>query len=455
MSSFFRRLVVLVAVVFWSQPSLSQPAGPKAAAPEPPSACTTGRASAISELACEVQQALGKVPASSLVVAAPLVTDQKAVTPNELGARLASVVAGALGSGIKNTGEPANLSRARTLAAKAGTLVHLVPEIVRGELRLTADVYPVPKNFWDRVRDPEPSPTSHTYAARRVDAELRTFFPPVPLVAKRIDKATTSEGSPVAVACGDVNGDGALEIALVGRTRVQIGRLRQGKFVSFAQSSWTQLSPLSRSPLREPIASAVIEPGKWLDIGSSDRLDGVRLDASFAPIQKLGRRLPWPGGGCAKIIGTSVRPEIEACAPTDAAPLLAKMDRVGDALAGAVVMGKNGKSRTLRAQRQFNESLVILRDDGGRRVEVEGVGAQIAVADVDGDGQPELIGSADTLEPTGDALVVRTWQDDGKLVERSRVAVQSGVRAVSVCPPDSSGLAPVVMATQGEIWLIH
>jgi hypothetical protein len=252
-----------------------------------------------------------------------------------------------------------------------------------------------------------------------------------------------------------VNGDGALEIALVGRTRVQIGRLRGGRFVAFAQSSWTQLSPLSRSPLREPIASAVIEPGKWLDIGSSDRLDAVRLNASFAPIQKLGHRLPWPGGGCAKIFGTNVRPEIEACTATDGAPALAKMERVADALAGAIVTNKSGKTRVLRALRAFNESLVVLRDDAGKRVEVEGVGAQIAVADVDGDGQPELIGSADTLEPAGDALVVRTWQDDGKLVERTRVSVQSGVRALSVCPADSAGLSPVVLATSGEIWLIH
>jgi hypothetical protein len=411
--------------------------------------------SAISELACEVTHALAKVPGSSLVVSAPLVSDQKPTAPNELGARLAAVVAGAFGSGVKSTGEAATLSRARTLAAKAGTLVHLQPEIVKGELRLTADVYPVPRNFWDRVRDPEPSPTSHAYTARRLDAELRTFFPPVPLVAKRIDKAVTSETSPVAVACGDVNGDGALEIALVGRTRVQIGRIRGGKFSAFATSSWTQLSPLSRSPLKDPIATAVIEPGKWLDLGSTDRLDAVRLDSSFALSQKLGRRLPWPGGGCAKILGTSIRPEIEACVPSDGAPTLAKMERVGDALAGAVLTSKTGAARTLRAQRQFNESTVLLRDDKGRHVEVAGVGAQIAVGDLDGDGQPELVGSADTLDPAADALIVRTWQDDGKLVERSRVAVQAGVRAVSVCPADGTGLAPVVVAMPGEMWVIH
>ncbi len=280
-------------------------------------------------------------------------------------------------------------------------------------------------------------------------------MPPVPLVAKRIDKAVTDETSPVAVACGDINGDGALEIALIGRTRVQIGRIRSGRFVAFAMSSWSELSQLSRSPLREPIASAWIETGKWLDFGSSDRLDAVRLDASFRLAKKLGHRLPWPGGGCSKINGTHVRPEVAACAPTDPDPANIKLGRVLDALGGAVIVGKNGKARSVRAERAFNESLVVVRDDSGHQVEVEGVGAQIAVGDLDGDGQPELVSSADTLDPTGDALVLRTWQDDGKLVERTRIAVQSGVRAIAVCPSEVAGLAPVVMATRGEVWLVH
>ncbi len=437
-------------------PSRAQPDKGAAPAPTPaeaPRACTTGRASALSELGCELKEALGKLPADALVVAAPLAADAKLADAAQLAARLLSVTAGALG--LKSSSEAATLARARTLAARSGTLVHLVPEIQRGEVRLTADVYPVPKSFWDRVRDPEPNPRAHAFASRRLDAELRTFFPPVPLVAKRTDKAGTGEQSPVAVACGDLNGDGSLEAVLVGRSRAQLGRVRAGRFVASATVAWTQLSPLSRAPLREPIGSAAIEPGRWVDIGLTDRLDAVRLDASFALKEKLGRRLPWPAGGCSKVLGTSIRPEIEACSKGDEAPKVARMEKPGDAMAGATVLGRDGKPRQVRALRVFNESSVLLRDDAGRSARLEAAGAQLAVGDLDGDGQPEILSSSDTLDESGDALVVHTWQDDGKLVERLRVAVPTGVRALAACPADGSGLAAVLVATPGELWVLR
>lgn len=450
------KLAALALTVSLGRAGSAQPDKAPAAAPpaaEAPKTCTTGRASALSELGCELVTALGKVPAGALVVAAPLASDAKPNDPAQLGARLVSVVAGALG--LKSSSEAATLARARTLAAQAGTLVHVQPELQRGELRVTVDVYPVPRSFWDRVRDPEPNPRAHAFASRRLDAELRTFFPPVPLVAKRTDKATTGEQSPVAVACGDLNGDGSLEAVLVGRARAQLGRVRAGRFVATATAAWTQLSPLSRAPLREPIASAAIEPGRWVDIGLSDRLDAVRLDTSFVQSEKLGRRLPWPGGGCSKILGSSVRQEIEPCGKGDEAPKLLSMDKPGDAIAGATVLGRDGKPRAVRALRVFNESTVLVRDDAGRSARLEGAGAQLAVGDLDGDGQPELLSSADTLDESGDALIVHTWQDDAKLVERLRVAVPTGVRALAVCPAEGPGLAAVLLATPGELWVIR
>jgi hypothetical protein len=436
-------------------PTVPPPAATKTAAPAPaPSdACPNGRTSALSELACELGRALGKVPAGAVVVSAPLAGDSKPTTPAELTTRITSILAGTLGS--KSSSEVATLSRARTIASTSGTLVFVQSELAKGELRVSADIYPVPRSFWDRVRDPEPNPTQHAFATRRIDAELRGFFPPVPLVAKRTDKATSSEPNPLAIACGDINGDGSLELVLVGRVRVQMGRIRAGRFAPLATASWTQLSPLSRAPLREPIASAWIEGGRWVDVGSTDRLDAVRLDASFGSPLKLGHRLPWPAGGCSKIQGVSVRPEIEACSAGDAAPALERMEKPADALAGAIVVGKNGKARTIRAERAFNEATVIVRDDTGRRALLEGSGAQLAIGDLDGDGQPEIVSSADTLEASGDAVIVHTWQEDGKLVERMRVAVPSGVRAIGVCPPESVGLAPIALATSGEIWILR
>ncbi|MBK7584360.1 MAG: hypothetical protein IPI67_29665 [Myxococcales bacterium] len=449
------QLAVLAAIALSARPGNTQP-GATAGAPPAPEAtkdCSSGRQGALSELACEVGRALTKLPAGALVVSAPLTTDTKLLDANAFTTRLTSVLAGALG--LKSSSEAATLARARTLASQAGTLVHLVPEIRGGELRLTVDVYPVPKSFWDRVRDPEPNPRAHAFASRRLDAELRTFLPPVPLVAKRTDKATSGEQSPVAVACGDVNGDGSLELVLVGRSRVQLGRVRAGRFVASATATWAQLSPLSRSPLREPIGSAWIEPGRWVDVGLSDRLDAVRLDASFAARGKLGRRLPWPGGGCAKIQGTSVRPEIDACVVGDSTPVVSPMERPSDALGGANLVGRDGKARKVRAMRAFNESTVLLRDDAGHTARLEGAGAQLAVGDLDGDGQPEILTSADTLDDGGDALIVHTWQDDSKLVERMRIAVKGGVRALAVCPPEGAGLSPVVVALPGELWVIR
>lgn len=455
-----RTLVIMAvaAAVSTSTAASEAEAGDPGSAPASPApasapACSTGRAGALSELGCEARSALGGLPPGALLVAAPLVTDAKPRAANELSQRIVTVIAGALG--VKASSEGATLSRARTLAAAHGTLVHLSAEVARGELRVTLDVYPVPRNFWDRVRDPEPNPKAHGFASRRLDAELRTFFPPVPLVAQRIDKAISTDKTPVAVACGDVDGDGALEIVLVGRARVQLGRARGGRFVSVASATWSELSPLSRAPLREPIASASIEPGRFVDIGLSDRLEAVRLNGSLHPVAKLGRRLPWPGGGCSKIQGTSVRQEVEPCQAGDPPVALPQPEKPVDALAGALVLDRKGGVRSVRAARAFNEPVVLVRDDRGKSARLEGVGAQLAVGDLDGDGQPEVLSGSDTLDPSGDALVIHTWQDDGALVERARIAVPTGVRAVAVCPPESAGLSPVALATAGGVWVIR
>jgi hypothetical protein len=82
----------------------------------------------------------------------------------------------------------------------------------------------------------------------------------------------------------------------------------------------------------------------------------------------------------------------------------------------------------------------------------------VAVADLDQDGAPEVISTLDVLpqSPSGqsDALVISTWQPDGSLRERTRIPVPSGIRAVAACPPEG-GQAAVVLATQGELWIVR
>jgi hypothetical protein len=83
------------------------------------------------------------------------------------------------------------------------------------------------------------------------------------------------------------------------------------------------------------------------------------------------------------------------------------------------------------------------------------VGAGLAVGDLDGDGQPEVLSSAPTLNPASDALRVRTWLDDGSVVDRYTLPVPGGIRALAICPAESAGLRPVVVATTTELWVVR
>lgn len=450
------KICLSLALALVTLPARAAPPAPGTApAGEPaPPACANGRTGAMSGIACEISAQLGAVPAGALVVAAPLSADVKAPAPERVTRRIAGIVAGALGHGAGAADEAGTLSRARTLASRAGTLVYLEVTIARGSVSVVADVYPVPHNFWDRVRAPEPSPTAHAFATRRLDAELHALLPPVQLVATRLDKATSPERTPVAIGCGDVDGDGALEIVLAGRSAVHVGRIRHGAFVDLATRSWHALSAVAPSPLREPLGAVDVESGRFVDVGISDRAEALRFDAALALLAKLGRVVPWPGGGCTRVSGIALDAAAGPCAPGEDTARI-DLGQPLDAVAGAVIVGRDGAAHVVRAGRVAGKATVLLRDDAGRSARVEGAGAQIAVGDLDGDGAPELVCGADTLDPAGDALEVWTWRDDGSVVERLRVGVPTGVRALAVCPPESSGMAPIAMATGDGVWVLR
>ena len=62
--------------------------------------------------------------------------------------------------------EAVDLARAQSLAREPGTLFYLSIEIAHGKIRVTGDVYRVKKNFWDRVKDREPTPTQDRKSTR-------------------------------------------------------------------------------------------------------------------------------------------------------------------------------------------------------------------------------------------------------------------------------------------------
>jgi len=403
-----------------------------AAPPTPPAAeCTRGAGPALGEAACEIARALGERGKHALVVALPPTGDGALAPRPELGSRLAELVAGALGQEASawRTVEPAGRTLALPWKARPLVLVHVHVEGDR--TRATADLFAAYPRLWQRVRGEKLGPSAHAVSERGIDGEVRAFLPRIPLAAKNVHRATGVDSDVVALACGDVDKDGSLEIATIGRRRIALGRLRDRVFRPFASRPFGELAPVAPVPFREPVASAwVPEPGV-LEVGTTDRARALRLDGKLAKLRELDVRLPWPGGG------GLVTSELAST----------------DAVAGATLVSKTGETRRIRAGRRPDGT--VLLSDGQRSVELERVGAQLAIGDLDGDGDPELVASLDTLDPASDAVVVYSWPAGKKPVERLRIAAPGGVRALALCPPRATQMAPIAAAVGDALWVVE
>ncbi len=430
--------------------------------------CSHGRRSALSELACELGRQLPELPKRALLASAPIVSDTPVEQGQRLHERLIRVLAGGLGGRLQTVVKPVSLPTARNLAGDVGTLVYLEPQIKRGTLKIAVDVYPVPKSFWARLKNPHPNPLSHAFIVRALDPELRSFLPPVPLVARKIDKAALPERNPVALLCADVNRDQALEVLVVGRHRVALGRIRERRFSELESALWNSMSSVAATPLREPIAAAALIGGTVandptnrgesepavLQIGSSDRQYGVQLNGQLELVRRTPQAIPWAPDRCALIEGVSLSRSLVPCTHPEKRPTASGVPTAPDAVAGALLLDASGKPYRVRAGRDPRSDEAWLVDDRGTRASVKGAGAQLAVADLNGDGTPELLTSVNTLDPKHDALVVYSLEQQ-VLRERFRLPITTGVHALGVCPWQGGGIAPVVVGTATELWVVR
>jgi hypothetical protein len=438
-----------------SAPAAGAPPAPVAAAPRLERA-------AVARVADTLARELARVPGRSLVASGPLVTDAQAPRAAQLLATLVNQVAGRRGARARV--EVTTLPAARIAARSDVTLVFLSPEIAGGELRVSADVYPMPKSVWARIRDPEPPPMGHAFAKAPIDAEVRSFLAPIPLVTARVDRGKNFESDVVALACGDLDDDGSLEIVSVSRRRVTTLRLRGGRVSPLASRNWPDLVGVAPAPLREPIAFATIAPrplpggfASFLDIGLSDRAKSVRLDRELRVSQAFpGMALPdGDSTACTRYGGLLVTGPVSACVPGDALPYTASVGGRYDAFASARLVSPRGEPFVVWAGRE--RDVLELRDDAGRHMLFDHVGAQVAVGDLDQDGDPEVVTTVDTANALEDAVIVRTWPraTPNKLRDQLRIPAAAGVRAVAVCPPDGPGRAPLLVATADEIWVVR
>src|SRR5262249_42170241 len=181
------------------------PLAPPPAPPPPPPAPAHAERAAIARVAASLARDLSKSPARALITAAPLTADTPAPRAAQLVTTIAAQLAGRRGSGSHARAEPMTLAQARAAAHGDTVLIHLTIEIAQGQLRATADVYPVPRNVWAKIRNPEPGPIAHAFAQAPIDAEVRTFLAPIPLTAANVQRAKNFESDIIALACGDLD----------------------------------------------------------------------------------------------------------------------------------------------------------------------------------------------------------------------------------------------------------
>lgn len=387
--------------------------------------CETSQGS-LALLGCTLLQKLPLARGVSVAVVA-LKSDRELPAESALRERVRSAVAMAL----KATSPSGDSRKLR---------VELSVEKAGGVLRVTAELRRA-TGFWQRLRRQTPDAEQRAFVEVPLDAELRALIPPPPLVVGQTLKLKAPERGIVALACGPLGAEGAQELAIVTRSSVRVGRIESGAFVERKRVAWSSLSSVAAAPLREPIGSADITAAGTLRVGSSDRQDGAELSAGLEPLRRFSGLLPLPGGECVKREGLGLSAVAESC--EGASKSISR--QAIDAVAGYA---------GVRWGRGLGGTELIALQAGGAAPAALRVGAQLALGDADSDGQPELAFSADTLDTNKDKLSVVTLTA-GKLTPRFELGAPD-IRAIAICSRrEGPGMAPIVVASGDELWLIR
>jgi hypothetical protein len=432
MSPPLARLLAPALLFLTAVPAKGQPAAPAVApAAAAPTSCAPSQGS-LAFIGCSLaeQLALGPGASAASVTVVDLKSDRELPTPAALRERVQAAVSAALAS--RSVG--AKPSEQRKLR------VELSIEKTGGVLRVRADVRRA-TGLWQRIRHAKPSVERHGFVEAPLDAELKALIPPPPLVVSEVLKLKAPERGIVALACGPLGSDGGQELALVSRGNVRVGRVVGRAFAERKRASWSSLSAIAPAPLREPIASAEITAQGSLRVGLSDRADGLELSQELAVLARFPGLLPVPGGGCVERGPLGLLARFDSCAGASASRT---QPATLDAIAGrsGAQLGRDQASGRLSGTRP---ELALANNR---------VGAQLALGDADSDGAPDLAFSADTLDPARDRLTLVTLESK-KLVPRFELAAP-GISAIAICAGrDGPGMAPVVVATGDELWLIR
>lgn len=417
---------------------------------QPAATATCTQPTALGRIACELSHEVPPLRDATVVVRStaglPAQGDARGLSE-----RLSQLVAAELAS--VDGGAAAERSEG-VLRAKGSHLVWLEPVLVAGRLDVTLDVMAVANSFWERVKQIDPKTTHHDFVSERIDPEIRSFLPTAKLSARHVQDARAPSARAQALECGDLDGDGSLELVYSDRHRVLVGRIRNGSLDSWGRADWKQLSPVSPAPLRQPIVTLDVQPGQHLDLGSTDRLLWRRIDRALEASEKLPGRQPWPRLGCVERQGLGLAPEVVSCDDESRSILKLPLSEELDTVAGFLLVRADGSRSAIAAARPLGADTLRIFDDQDRAAVVTAAGAQAALGDLDLDGRVEIIVSRDTMDPSQDTLRVFTW-DPPKLERRFELPIPGGIDAIAACPVEDLNQAPLVVASGGRLLVIR
>jgi hypothetical protein len=445
------------------------PAAP-APAPAPAPCAAPPAAGAIETVTRAIADGVGRAPEGAGVFYAPIPADPAAPRAEALALEVARQVAGKLGPDVSLHETPVTLADARTAAKGLRTYLFLEVKIAGGRLLVTADAYRVPRTVWSRARAARAKgkraarsgPVLHAMGQAPIDAEVRTYLTPLGFEAKpSVSKYQGADPEILALACGDLDGDGGTDLFTVTRARVlSVRLLSDGQVQREKEARWDDLAAVAPVPLREPIAFATVVEGStaggagYLDASITDRATTARLDATLALTQQLeGLAVPHARAtACTSLADMFLAPTAARCAAGDPPVAFEKLPYAFDAIASALLVSPSGHPKPALALRH-DSTLIVHRAEGDEII--ARVGAQLALGDVDQDGAPDVVSSLDTLSPKHDHIEVRTLLPDGTIKLRYRLPAPAGVRALAICPPDTTSRAPIIAATGTDLWVLR
>lgn len=412
--------------------------------------------SSLTVLACTLRDGLPPLAPETQIVSRPL-PEGSPEGARAFALRLTALVASATGArdgGLSVTlatspspateAEPGSTPSSNMPSTKPVLL--LEPHVEGTALHVNATLLGKRASIWARIKGGSNQILAHTFASRTLDAELRSYLPAVPLVQPALQAFASPLSQLNAIACGDIDRDGIIDVAVTNRQEVAWGTLIVDGFVPRRTAALSSLSPVATVPLREPLASLWMH-GATLELSTTDREHWLQLDPQLEVLEKRPQAWGVGPGLCVPRGASTAGATTAECSKTSSTTVATHptFDR------NVVV----SSSPPLRAWRDATTGNVTVTQ-GEHTWTLVDRGAQIALADLNNDGTWEVVTTSSTLLRNADKVAVHSLIPSNPTpMLLWEVPVTAGIDGVAVCPPEANKQSAIVLASNNHVGVLQ